>query len=157
MDEAPSAISSEPWPDLAGRIAEDGTHHLPIRVYYEDTDFSGVVYHASYLRFMERGRTDLLRLVGIGHAALAGTGSAFVVRRMTIDFARPARIDDALEVETRIAQVRGASLGLAQAVRRGDVALVSADVMVALVDGAGRPQRLRANLRERVGRLINTM
>ena len=137
------------WPDLAGRLVGDA-HHLALRIYYEDTDFSGVVYHASYLRFMERGRTDFLRLRGIGHAALAGEGLAFAVRRMTLDFLRPARIDDALLVETRVGQIRGASIALDQTVRRGAEALVTAAVTVALLDTAGRPKRLPADMVERL-------
>ncbi|WP_204311146.1 YbgC/FadM family acyl-CoA thioesterase, partial [Klebsiella michiganensis] len=89
----------------AGHI-EDETHHLSIRVYYEDTDFSGVVYHASYLRFMERGRTDFLRLLGVAQGDLfdkaqeeAGAGFAFVVRSMGLEFLRPAKIDDVLTIE----------------------------------------------------------
>jgi acyl-CoA thioester hydrolase len=146
----------EPWPDLAGRLA-GGRHVLPVRVYFEDTDFSGVVYHASYLRFMERGRTDFLRLAGIGHRALdrgeadGGERLAFAVRRMTLEFFKPARIDDLLEVETRVAEMTGARIVLQQAVRLGDARLVTADVTVALVDGRGRVQRLPAEMR---GRLV---
>lgn len=146
----------EPWPDLAGRLA-GGRHVLPVRVYFEDTDFSGVVYHASYLRFMERGRTDFLRLAGIGHRALdrgeadGGERLAFAVRRMTLEFLKPARIDDLLEVETRVAEMTGARIVLQQAVRLGDARLVTADVTVALVDGRGRVQRLPAEMR---GRLV---
>ena len=140
---------TDDWPDLAGRLAGDA-HHLGLRVYYEDTDFSGVVYHASYLRFMERGRTDLLRLRGVGHAELAEDGLAFVVRRMTLDFARPARIDDALVVETCVSGIRGASLTLDQTVRRADLALVTADVTVALVDREGRPRRWPSAIRARL-------
>jgi acyl-CoA thioester hydrolase len=146
----------EPWPDLAGRLA-GGRHVLPVRVYFEDTDFSGVVYHASYLRFMERGRTDFLRLAGIGHGALdrgeadGGERLAFAVRRMTLEFLKPARIDDLLEVETRVAEITGARIVLQQAVRLGDARLVTADVTVALVDGRGRVQRLPAEMR---GRLV---
>ena len=89
----------EEWPHLAGRL-EGGAHVLPVRVYYEDTDFSGVVYHASYLRFLERGRTDFLRLGGVDQSTLhaAGEGVIFAVRRMTVDFLKPARMDDVLIV-----------------------------------------------------------
>ncbi len=99
------------WPHLSGQLT-GGTHNLPVRVYYEDTDFSGVVYHASYLRFMERGRTDFLRLAGVAQSTLhaEGPGLIFAVRRMTIDFHRPARMDDVLTVETRTADVRVAAL-----------------------------------------------
>lgn len=138
--------------NLAGRI--DGeTHLLPVRVYYEDTDFSGVVYHASYLRFMERGRTDFLRLLGVAQGDLfesakeeAGAGFFFVVRSMGIEFLRPARIDDVLTVETRTEVVKGATLNLAQRVKRGEEVLVEAKVRVAFLAG-GRPVRIPDGLR----------
>jgi acyl-CoA thioester hydrolase len=119
-----------------------------VRVYYEDTDFSGVVYHASYLRFLERGRTDPLRLAGVDQSALhaAGEGLIFAVRRMTIDFRRPGRMDDVLTVETRIVEARGASLVIAQRILRGEEALVTADVRVAAIAG-GRPARIPDALR----------
>jgi acyl-CoA thioester hydrolase len=144
--------ANDSWPDLAGRITDYG-HVLPVRVYFEDTDFSQMVYHASYLRFMERGRSDFMRLVGVGHEALVrgaygGEAVAFAVRRMTLDFLRPARIDDQLTVETRVAKVGGASLTLAQAVRRGDETLVTGEVVVVLVTLAGQPRRLPRDLRE---------
>jgi acyl-CoA thioester hydrolase len=142
------------WPDLAGRI-EAGRHVLPARIYFEDTDFSGVVYHASYLRFMERGRTDFLRLVGIGHDALdrgehgegEGERLAFAVRRMSVEFLKPARIDDVVEIETRLAELGGARIVLAQSVRRGGDTLVTAEVTVVLVNAAGQPRRLPATVR----------
>jgi acyl-CoA thioester hydrolase len=137
----------EEWPHLAGRL-EGGAHILPVRVYYEDTDFSGVVYHASYLRFLERGRTDFLRLGGVDQSTLhaAGEGVIFAVRRMTVDFLKPARMDDVLIVQTRTAEVRGASLVIAQAIRRGDETLLTADVRVAAIAG-GRPARISDDLR----------
>ena len=116
-----------------------GRHHQPVRVYYEDTDFSGVVYHASYLRFMERGRTNYLRLLGADQRALfeeaarEAPGFAFVVRSMTLDFLKPARMDDLLEVVTRTAEVKGASITLHQIVMRGEQTLVEAVVQVAFV------------------------
>src|SRR3712207_9229001 len=146
----------ETWPHLSGRL-ENGVHLLPVRVYYEDTDFSGVVYHASYLRFLERGRTDFLRLVGVDQSVLhaEGQGLIFAVRRMTIDFLKPARMDDVLVVRTRTEEVRGASLVIAQTIRRGEEAILTADVRVAAL-AAGRPARIpdgqigRASCRERV-------
>lgn len=132
---------------LAGAIIA-GAHHLPVRVYYEDTDFSGVVYHASYLRFLERGRTELLRALAVAQSDLhqEAEGLAFVVRRMTIDFARPARMDDLLTIVTSPREIRGASMTLAQEARRGDEVLVSADVTVAAVR-AGRAVRIPDGLR----------
>ena len=151
MPEGPRPISPESaegvWPHLSGKL-DNGTHILPVRVYYEDTDFSGVVYHASYLRFLERGRTDFLRLAGVDQSALHGDGGGliFAVRRMTIDFLRPARMDDVLLVETRTEEVRGASLVIAQAIRRGEETLLTADVRVAVLAG-GRPARIPDALR----------
>jgi len=144
------------WPDLAGRIVE-GRHILPVRVYFEDTDFSGVVYHAGYLRFMERGRSDFMRLSGADHADLfeGDDPVAFAVRRMTISFERPAGIDDVLEVETRTKEMRGASMVLAQRVMRGDEVLVTADVQVALVSQSGRARRIPAELRRILGESID--
>jgi len=126
----------------------EGGHRLPVRVYYEDTDFSGAVYHASYLRFMERGRTELLRALDVAQSDLhaEGEGLAFAVRRMTIDWLRPARMDDMLTVETRPGEVRGASMTLAQAVLRGGEVLVTAGVTVAAVRG-GRAVRIPDALR----------
>jgi acyl-CoA thioester hydrolase len=131
---------TERWPDLAGRVTGK-VHVLPIRVYYEDTDFSGAVYHANYLKFCERARSDCLRLMGIHHSALHGTAS-FVVRRMECDFLKPALIDDLLEVETRFGEFGGARMELSQAVKRSGEKLFEAQVRVALVDRNGRPKRL---------------
>jgi len=136
-----------------GSFAAMSEHRMTIRIYYEDTDFSGLVYHASYLRFMERGRTEILREVGVGqqemHAQMAGL--AFVVRRMTIDFKRPARMDDLITVVTVPAEVRGASMLLQQRVERDGILLVSAEVQVAVVDAQGQAQRIPPGLRERLG------
>ena len=128
-------------------------HRLDIRVYYEDTDFSGVVYHASYLRFLERGRTELLRSLGVHQAALhageAGARFAFAVRSMTLDFLRPALMDDIVTVETSPLAVGGAALELAQRILRGETVLLTATVRVAAV-AAGRAIRLPKGLRERL-------
>jgi acyl-CoA thioester hydrolase len=143
------------WPDLAGRIVADAggrRHVLALRVYFEDTDFSGLVYHASYLRWCERGRSDFLRLVGNDHRALIeGSGgrepAAFVVRRMLLEFLKPARIDEVLEVVTRVKETTAATLVLDQRIGRGGVELFTAEVMVVLVSRSGKPQRLSAALR----------
>ena len=133
------------WPDLAGRFEGD-RHVLPLRVYYEDTDFSGAVYHANYLKFCERARSDCLRLLGIHHGELPEDGSGkrlgFVVRRLICDFLKPAQIDEVLEVETRFEGMGGARLELDQEIKREQALIFRAKVMVALVDGQGRPQRL---------------
>ena len=137
--------------NLDGEI-RNGRHHMNIRVYYEDTDFSGILYHANYLRFMERGRTNYLRLMGAEqHVLFAETetetpGYAFVVRAMTLDFLKPARMDDVLEIVTWPVAVRGASIALAQEVRRDAAVLVKASVRVACIS-EGQPQRIPQSLR----------
>jgi acyl-CoA thioester hydrolase len=132
-------------PGIAGHMRGE-THVLPVRVYYEDTDAGGVVYHANYLRFCERGRTDFLRLRGISQSAMPDR--FFVVRRMGCEFQRPARLDDLLAVETRLVDAAGARLDLLQEVRRDGDRLFQARVTVALVDHRGRPQRLAVELRQ---------
>jgi acyl-CoA thioester hydrolase len=138
---------------IAGRIV-DGRHVLPLRVYYEDTDFSGIVYHANYLKFCERGRSDMLRVIGIGHRELSCTGLAFAVRRMNCDFLKPATIDDLLDVVTRPAEIGGARLVLDQSVLRADETLFTAEVTLALIDANGRPRRLPEALAVSLGALI---
>lgn len=147
------------WPDLAGRLVRHPSgrrHVLPVRVYFEDTDFSGLVYHGSYVRWCERGRSDFLRLLGGDHRRLIdGTGgaepAAFVVRRMAFEFLKPARIDEVLEVETRVKEVGAASLTLQQTVRRGETVVAEAEVTVVLVSVSGKPLRISATLREAFG------
>lgn len=128
---------------LEGAITS-GVHCLPVRVYYEDTDFSGNVYHANYLKYCERGRSDFLRVLGIDQNAMIGGDVAlmFVVRRMTCDFLKPARFDDMLVVQTIPGELAGARFELAQQVKRGGDVLFTAAVTVALIDGAGRPRRV---------------
>jgi acyl-CoA thioester hydrolase len=136
---------------LDGEI-RGGRHYQPVRIYYEDTDFSGVVYHASYLRFMERGRSNYLRLLGADQRALfeevakEAPGFAFVVRSMQIDFRKPARMDDLLEIVSATAEVKGASVVLQQQVLRGGEILVEAKVQVAFVSG-GRARPIPKPLR----------
>jgi acyl-CoA thioester hydrolase len=138
-------------PGLDG-VIRDGKHVQPVRVYYEDTDFSGVVYHASYLRFMERGRTNYLRLLGADQRALfeqvaaEAPGFSFVVRSMQIDFRKPARMDDVLEIVTAPLEVKGASVVLHQRVNRDEETLVEAKVQVAFVSG-GRARPIPKALR----------
>lgn len=138
-------------PHLDGAIC-DGRHHMQIRVYYEDTDFSGIVYHANYLRFMERGRTNYLRLLGADQHALfaealsEAPGFAFVVRSMNLDYLKPAKMDDVLDVVTWPVEVKGASILLGQEVRRGEDLLVEAQVRVAFVSG-GRARPIPKALR----------
>ena len=129
------------------------SHRHVIRVYYEDTDFSGAVYHASYLRFMERGRTELLRSLDIHQAAIhsgqAGAPFGFVVRAMQIDFLKPARMDDVIAVDTNVVRVGGASAELSQRILRGGEVLVTAKVRVAAVAN-GRAFRLPADIRAKL-------
>ncbi len=126
-------------------------HLLSIRVYYEDTDFSGVVYHASYLRFMERGRTELIRALGIEQSELfdEGVSLAFAVRSMKIDFLKPARMDDLLSIETVPVEMKGASMVVDQRVLRGSDQLVTALVTMVCV-GGGRARRIPDTLRFRL-------
>jgi acyl-CoA thioester hydrolase len=136
---------------LDGEI-RDGRHVMSVRVYYEDTDFSGMVYHASYLRFMERGRSNYLRLLGANQRAMfeeterEAPGFSFVVRSMQIDFLKPAHIDDVLEIITEPELVKGASITLLQRVMRDGEILVEAHVRVAFVSG-GRARPIPKPLR----------
>jgi len=134
-----------------GRIV-DREHRLAVRVYYEDTDFTGIVYHASFLRFMERGRTEYMRNIGAAHrelfeqTAAEAPGFSFVVRSMRIDYLKPARMDDVLEVLTEPEEVKGASVTLMQRVTRDADLLVEAHVRVAFVAG-GRARPIPKPLR----------
>lgn len=117
---------------------------ITVRVYYEDTDFSGVVYHARYLHFFERGRTEALRDAGVSHTELLTREEplAFAVRKMTTEWIAPARIDDLLDVTTRFVDVKGARMRLEQEMRRGDTLIARADVEAACKNLAGKPRRL---------------
>ncbi|MDR7221517.1 tol-pal system-associated acyl-CoA thioesterase [Aminobacter aminovorans] len=129
---------------LSGALTRFG-HRLMARVYYADTDFSGVVYHARYLEFFERGRSDFLRLAGVHHTELAdgkhGEKIVWVVRRMEIDFRASAKIDDILTIETRTQDISGARITMAQQLKRGDEVLVEAKVEAAIIGENGRPRR----------------
>lgn len=146
-----TGFQSETWPDLAGRL-EEGQHRLPVRVYYEDTDFSGLVYHVSYLRWCERGRTDFVRQIGLGQKEMfEGEGDDqrfFVVRRMEIDYLKPALMDDVLEVLTHVEEVGVASVGLQQLIVREGTVLFRAKVTIVLLGGNGRPQRLTSAMKD---------
>lgn len=126
----------------SGRIV-DGAHVLPLRVYYEDTDAAGIVYYANWLRFLERGRTELLRVLGQEHSALREErGVNWVVRRCLIDYLKPARLDDTIDIVTGCGELRGASLDMVQQARRGTQILVQAELVVACMGAGGRPVRL---------------
>lgn len=144
------------WPDLSGRLVDDETgrwHVLPVRVYFEDTDAGGIAYHASYIRWCERGRTDFLRLLGTDSRRLIdGSNShepaAFVVRRMNCEFLRPSRMDDVLEVETRVKALGGASVTLLQQITNSGRPVFEAEVTVVLVAVSGKPLRLSTAIRQ---------
>ena len=129
---------------LSGMLTPFG-HRIMARVYFADTDFSGVVYHARYLEFLERGRSDFLRLAGIHHTELVdgkhGEKIVWVVRRMEIDFRAPARIDDILTIDTRTESISGARIFMAQQIRRGGDVLIDARVEAAIIGEIGRPKR----------------
>lgn len=128
---------------------ENGTHHLRQRVYYEDTDFSGVVYHARYLHFFERGRTDLLRCLGVEQRALHTIdeeGLAFAVHHMDLKFVRPARMDDILEITTKTVKATGARMVLEQAIHANGQLLTTATVTVVVINKAGRARRMPDDL-----------
>ncbi len=129
---------------ISGALTPQG-HVLKARVYFADTDFTGVVYHARYLEFFERGRSDFLRLAGVHHTELhagrLGEKLAWVVRRMEIDFRAPARVDDILTIVTRTEEVSGARIRMAQRLERDGVLLVEAKVEAAIIGEGGRPRR----------------
>lgn len=131
---------------ISGRLTANG-HELQQRVYFEDTDFSGRVYHARYLHFMERGRSDLLRLIGLRHRELATQGLSFAVSHMEIDFRKAASIDDVVTVHTELKEATGARIVLDQSVLRESEVLVRATVTVALVGATGRAVRLPPTVR----------
>jgi len=124
------------------------SHSFPLRVYYEDTDAAGMVYHANYLKFAERGRSEMLRSMGFPHRQLAATdGVGFAVRRCSVEYLVPARLEDALVVDTTLVDVGAATLNLRQRIRRGDELLADLAVLVACVGRDGRPRRLPSALR----------
>ena len=131
----------------------EGREHLyPVRVFYEDTDFSGVVYYANYLRFLERARSSFFRLAGIGHAELLERDPplAFVIRKINLDYKRSARIDDALVVRTAYDTFVGARLLVSQSVWRGEECLLLADSEAACIDLTGRPRRAPKEMVEKL-------
>lgn len=142
------AVTTSATPDLTAGLAgalTDFGHRIMARVYFADTDFSGVVYHARYLEFFERGRSDFLRLAGIHHTELAegkhGEKIIWVVRRLEIVFHAPARIDDVLTIDTRTDNISGARIFMAQQIKRDDVLLVEAKVEAAIIGEIGKPKR----------------
>jgi acyl-CoA thioester hydrolase len=144
----PGAMSDEP---SAGRF-EGRIHYLPVRIYYEDTDFTGLVYHANYLRFFERGRSDFLRLAGVHHSLLLEGDQpiGFAVNRMALEFLKAARIDDALVVRTVFETIRGPRIFIAQTLERTGETLVTAKLEVCCISLTGRPRKPPGVLLERL-------
>ena len=152
-------VPEKSWPGLAGRI-EGAKHILPIRVYHEDTDFTGLVYHANYLKFCERGRSDFVRLSGISQTELFDAGgdkepAAFVVRHMDVDFLKPARMDDVLEIVTSVDEIGGAAMTLLQDVTREGTVLARLRVRIVLVSRSGKVRRLGELVRASLERFVN--
>jgi len=136
---------------------EDGVFVTPVRVYYEDTDAAGIVYYANYLKFIERARTEMLRVVGIESSVMANdNGVAFAVRRCIVDYRHAARLDDLLEVRSDLHEVRGASLSATQRVRRDGQDLVVVDIKVACIDlnRDGRATRIPRHIRDTLSRYV---
>ena len=143
----------EPGPS-AGRLLDDG-HVLPLRIYYEDTDVSGFVYYANYFKFIERGRTDFLRLVGVKHSSLWHEHKlALAVKSCAIEFRAPAWLDDRIEIYTRLTELRGASMEAEQVVRREAMELAHAQVRIACIDVSGRAARLPPTIRDQLKHFV---
>lgn len=131
---------------------EEKTFVFPLRVYYEDTDLSGVVYHATYLRFMERGRSEFLRAAGLRHQGMLDASEPLVwaVRRVEIDYRKPARVDEALEVHTNVRNLSGARMWLSQDIRRGEDVLTKAEVEACVITLGGQPRRVPGPIAEKL-------
>ncbi|AHM04228.1 4-hydroxybenzoyl-CoA thioesterase family active site protein [Roseibacterium elongatum DSM 19469] len=125
-------------------------HRHPIRVYYEDTDLAGIVYYANYLKFLERGRSEMVRAAGISQVEMKAQGLVFAVRRVEADYLRPAHFEDLLSVETRMGPLKGASFDMPQRVLRGDEVLLEAVTKVVVLNAAGRATRLPADIRAKL-------
>ncbi len=131
-------------------------HRITVRVYYEDTDMAGIVYHANYLKYLERGRSEAVRDAGIDQRRLREeTGAVFAARRIGIDYLAPARFDDLLTVESRLLRLGAASLDMRQTIRRGDMPIAGAQVRIAFVSIAGRPVRFPEGIRGCLARLVS--
>ncbi len=143
--------ASDPTVAFSGWF-EGTTHILPVRIYYEDTDMSGIVYHANYLRYCERGRSDFLRMAGVRHLVMMEGEQKLVwtLRRITLDYARPARIDDLLQVRTRYTEMAGARLVGEQEIYKGDELLCTARIEAAVITMDGRPRRIPADIRAKM-------
>lgn len=125
-------------------------HLWPLRVYYEDVDLAGIVYYANYLKFLERGRSEMVRAAGISQLDMKAAGLVFAVRRVEADYLKPANYDDELVVETRLDALKGASFDMPQRVLRGDDVLLEARIKVVILNAQGRAARLPADIRAKV-------
>lgn len=143
-------------PQPAAGFLDGREHVLPVRIYYDDTDFTGAVYHGRYVGLFDQGRTECLRAVGIGHAQLLDQAEprAFTVVRLAMDFRRPARIDDVLQVRTGYDRTRGPVLFVSQRIMRGDELIAEAQVEIACIDLSGRPRKPSKALLDAVGPLL---
>ena len=129
------------------------THIFPLRVYYEDTDLAGIVYHANYLKFIERARSEMVRAAGVSQTVMKDEGGiVFAVRRMEVAFLAPAKFEDDLQVRTRLGRLTGARFDMEQDVWRGDTLLFSASVQVVCLDAKGRATRIPADIRQKLSR-----
>ena len=142
--------------ELGGRI-EGKTHILPVRVYYEDTDVSGVVYHANYLRYMERGRSEFFRSAGITKLAQLEQPdpTAWALRRCAIEYHRPARLDDLIEVHTRCIALSGARLSAEQKCFANGQLLTEAEVEACVITLTGKPRRIPDDMREKLAAFVS--
>ncbi|PLR20238.1 tol-pal system-associated acyl-CoA thioesterase [Caulobacter zeae] len=141
-------MSQEPIPTAGVFVGTE--HQLPVRIYYEDTDFSGIVYHANYLRYFERGRSDFFRMIGVSHTELAAIDTAFAITRMEIDFKRAARVDDALVVHTVWNRIKGVRLLARQWITRGEELVCAANVEAVCISLDGRPRKPSAEMTAKV-------
>jgi acyl-CoA thioester hydrolase len=147
-------MSDQTTPSPASGQIFDGEHRFPVRVYFEDTDLSGMVYHANYLRYMERARSDLLRQLEIDQRGAQERGEGvYAVTDIAIRYRAPARLDDDLHVRSHLTQLSAARCVIAQSVWRGDTELTQGSVTVAFLDSSGRPRRQPADWINRFNRL----
>ena len=143
-------------PSSPSGVLDGTTHRYPVRVYFEDTDLSGVVYHANYLKWFERGRTEMLRVIGIEQRGTQeGGGGAFAVADLAIRYLSPAKLDDEVIVESRAIELRAASCRLAQRALRGDTVLAEASLRVGFVGPDGRPRRMPQDWRNAFAQLMD--
>lgn len=143
-------------PDAAGEF-HGKTHILPIRIYYEDTDLSGVVYHANYLRFMERGRSEYFRCAGITRLAQLEDPepTAWTLKKASLEYHRPARLDDLVEVHTRCTGLTGARMTASQSIHRSGTLLVQGQVEACIITLSGKPRRIPDDIRAKLAPLLS--